>query len=180
MMIIKPESGFSRFSCPCLILFAVILGLLAGLLFAAVFDSGCNNASCDNTFICEGGLCVSQIESATEIGDNVVSLSVPANSAITKIVVTMIQDNITPIAAGYIEVFQPAPTQTFETYFPKAPGDAFISYELNFASPLCVGEDGATVFLIPLGGNLQQVTASRLILNVLYCPDACTDSNGNG
>lgn len=172
-MKLKCESAFSCFPCHMFIILAVIFAIFAGLLFATICGLSCKK----NDVVCKDGLCVSQSVFVSEIGDNVASVNLPPNSAITKILVTIIQEELTPIDAGVIQIA--APFITFETYFPKALGDDFVTYELDFIHPYCIGEEEATVFLIPLN-NQEQAVARRLGLNVFYYPEACVGVNGGG
>lgn len=167
-MELKFERASRCFVC-LLCMIGVVLATVIGLMIGLACKSGCD---CQR-----GALCVSRPAFGSELGKNVVKVDLAPNSAITKIVVTIIPENATPVDAGVIQVFNP--NAILETYFRMVPAEQFATYELNFAHPLCVGQEGASVFLIPLN-NLEQTQARELVLNVFYCTEECVVNNGDG
>jgi hypothetical protein len=164
--------------CLLYIVIGIVLAIVAGLIIGSVCGFGCK----DTTIVCEGGgLCVAQ-----SIHDSVQALSgvrieIPPFSAITKIVFTIVQQDNIPVNAGLIEVFDPLTNfMFFETYLPYDPQEQFVTHQLDFVHPFCVGENGGSVFLAPLGSGLEQIVARELILNVQFCPGECAGDNGDG
>ena len=163
--------------CLLYIVIGIVLAIVAGLIIGSVCGFGK-----DITVVCEGeGLCVAQ-----SIQDSVQALSgvrieIPPFSAITKIVFTIVQQDTIPINAGLIEVFDPLTDfMFFETYLPYNPQEQFVTHQLDFVHPFCVGENGGSIFLAPLGSDLEQTVARELILNVQFCPGECACDNGGG
>lgn len=171
--------------CLLCIIAGIVLAIAAGLIIGSVCGFRCKDTTdgCkDVTVVCEGkGLCVAQSWHVAELDKEFVSVEVPPNSAITKIDVTIIQTDTIPIYAGVIQVFDPLTLEfSFETFFPKDPGDLFVTHEIDFVHPFCTGENGLTVSLVSLDSDLRVSVALELVLNVQYCPGECIINNGDG
>ena len=99
-----------------------------------------------------------------------VSVTIPANSCITKIYASMPN---APQKAKYIliEIVDGSSNKFFCHALPNQPGTG-ITFDTTLVQPLCVGTTDATATVTALDQNNKPVE-EFLTLTVVYCPNCC-------
>jgi hypothetical protein len=141
---------------------AVLAASIIIAIICAVFASG--------DIGCSRCLCPAQTRSQTLTASSLITFEIPPNAGITKIYASFVQSEDSPIEGGEIMILSPSALE-FNHWFGKDPLAAVGSFETTLVQPLCIGEEGATLFFSTIG----QIEANVLNVTVVYCPDYCAE-----
>lgn len=144
-----------------------IICIITLALSTSLFMIGCRSDrvnSNDNVLCSASSIAEFTVNSAN------LSFTIPANAAITKIYISIQQNDA--INGGILDIKSPT-EDIFLHRMSYDPGAAVGEFETTLVQPLCVGPEGATFTFIPTSNNVitnvQVITAT-----VVYCPNYCT------
>lgn len=145
-----------------------ILILLVAVLAACAIIATCAAMAGNGSDGCN--LCPAQTISQTQAPGTSISFDIPPNAGITKIYASIVQRDDAPITGGEIMILSPSALE-FDHWFGKDPMASVGSFETTLVQPMCIGEEGATLFFSAIG----QIEAAVLNVTVVYCPDFCIE-----
>lgn len=145
----------------------IILSILFFILAVALI--GCGRDKVVKVSLQDEILCNTSSVTTTADDANLISVSLPANSSITKIRATFRVDGVAPDPDwAHLLITsneQGIGERIFETDFAIDPGVTVGVYETDFIHPLFLGPEGGSVFM----GTAFAIPAD-LSIAVVYCP----------
>lgn len=142
----------------------VLIILAVAVLLACIMIVVCTSLAGGNECV---GLCPAQSISQSLGSGDLIEFNIPPNAGITKIYASFLQPETDIIFGGHIMIL--SSVLEYDHFFSKSPLEQIGSFDTTFVQPLCIGEEGATLFFTPV----PRVDAS-LSITVVYCPDFCT------
>lgn len=108
-------------------------------------------------------------------GDNVLSLDIPSDAAITKIFFSIWQEPGDPIDSADLTI-SGEPGTIFDLNFSKDPDAKVGNYEIDFIHPLCVGETEFALALVTAYSGQSLGFPLQMKITVIYCLDYCLEN----
>jgi hypothetical protein len=146
-----------------------VLFIIFIIISLAAMMGGCRKRKVVKVDLQNDIFCLTDSMTVTAPNSSLTSVTIPPNSAITKIRASVRSTNanldfgailVTKIVGGVGE-------RIFETEFPKDPNVSVGIYETDFLHPLYVGPEGGNIFVatgLAIPADMQ--------LSVVYCPNS--------